>query len=144
MPACGRGGPPRFLQALQHDPQLLVLRPTSATARLHHLEPANLRSVRMTIHTHSAQPKLSIKQGGPSRMLTVYVSRVLVPELRPGDIVILDHLPAHTGSRVREAIAAAGASLLDLPPDSSISGSNRAHCASLSIAPPRQKEQNAS
>ena len=45
-----------------------------------------------------------------------YVSRVLVPELRPGDIVILDNLPAHKGSRVREAIEAAGASLLYLPP----------------------------
>src|SRR5215207_6780630 len=45
-----------------------------------------------------------------------YVSRVLVPELKPGDVVILDNLPAHKGSRVREAIEAAGASLLYLPP----------------------------
>lgn len=33
-----------------------------------------------------------------------YVSRVLVPELKPGDVVILDNLPAHKGSRVRAAI----------------------------------------
>jgi transposase len=39
-----------------------------------------------------------------------------VPELKPGDVVILDNLPAHKGSRVREAIEAAGASLLYLPP----------------------------
>ena len=45
-----------------------------------------------------------------------YVSRVLVPELKPGDVVILDNLPAHKGSRVREAIEAAGADLLYLPP----------------------------
>ncbi len=45
-----------------------------------------------------------------------YVSRVLVPELKPGDVVILDNLPAHKGSRVREAIEAVGASLLYLPP----------------------------
>jgi transposase len=45
-----------------------------------------------------------------------YASRVLVPELKPGDVVILDNLPAHKGSRVREAIEAAGASLLYLPP----------------------------
>ena len=45
-----------------------------------------------------------------------YVSRVLVPELKPGDVVILDNLPAHKGSRVRAAIEAAGASLLYLPP----------------------------
>lgn len=45
-----------------------------------------------------------------------YVSRVLVPELKPGDVVILDNLPAHKGSRVRAAIEAAGASLRYLPP----------------------------
>ena len=67
MPARGRGGLPGLLQALQHNPQLLVLRPASATARLHDFEPVNLRTVRMTIHTHSAQPKQSIKQGGPQR-----------------------------------------------------------------------------
>ena len=45
-----------------------------------------------------------------------YVSRVLVPELKPGDVVILDNHPAHKGRRVREAIEAAGASLRYLPP----------------------------
>jgi len=45
-----------------------------------------------------------------------YVTQVLAPELKPGDVVILDNLPAHKGSRVREAIEAAGASVLYLPP----------------------------
>ncbi len=45
-----------------------------------------------------------------------YVRQVLVPELRPDDVVILDNLPAHKGPRVREAIEAEGASLLYLPP----------------------------
>ena len=45
-----------------------------------------------------------------------YVRQVLVPELKPGDVVILDNLPAHKGSRVRELIEAAGAKLLYLPP----------------------------
>jgi transposase len=45
-----------------------------------------------------------------------YVRQVLVPELSPGDVVIMDNLPAHKGREVREAIEAAGASLLDLPP----------------------------
>ena len=44
-----------------------------------------------------------------------YVRQVLAPELKRGDVVILDNLPAHKGSRVREAIEAAGASLLYLP-----------------------------
>ena len=45
-----------------------------------------------------------------------YVERVLVPELRPGDVVILDNLGSHKGPHVRAAIEAAGARLLHLPP----------------------------
>ena len=45
-----------------------------------------------------------------------YVTHVLVPELKPGDIVVMDNLPAHKVSGVRDAIEAAGASLRYLPP----------------------------
>ena len=45
-----------------------------------------------------------------------YVEQVLVPELRPGDVVILDNLPSHKGPRVRNLIHAAGAELVFLPP----------------------------
>jgi transposase len=45
-----------------------------------------------------------------------YVDQVLVPELRPGDVVIMDNLSSHKGPVVRELIEAAGASLLYLPP----------------------------
>jgi transposase len=45
-----------------------------------------------------------------------YVARVLVPELRPGDVVIMDNLSSHKGQRVRELIEAKGASLRYLPP----------------------------
>jgi transposase len=45
-----------------------------------------------------------------------YVARVLVPDLRPGDLVIMDNLSSHKGPRVREMIEAAGASLRYLPP----------------------------
>jgi transposase len=41
---------------------------------------------------------------------------VLVPELRPGDIVVMDNLGSHKGAGVGAAIEAAGASLLYLPP----------------------------
>jgi len=46
----------------------------------------------------------------------VYVRHVLVPELRRGDVVIMDNLPAHKVSGVREAIEAAGATVLYFPP----------------------------
>ncbi len=45
-----------------------------------------------------------------------YVERVLVPELRRGDVVVMDNLPAHKVAGVQEGIRAAGASLLYLPP----------------------------
>jgi transposase len=45
-----------------------------------------------------------------------YVEQVLVPTLRAGDMVILDNLAAHKRPAVRDAIEAAGASLLFLPP----------------------------
>jgi transposase len=45
-----------------------------------------------------------------------YVERVLVPELTPGAIVVLDNLGSHKGARIRALIEAAGAELLFLPP----------------------------
>jgi transposase len=45
-----------------------------------------------------------------------YVEKVLVPELRPGDIVIMDNLSSHKGPKVELMITAAGASLRYLPP----------------------------
>ena len=45
-----------------------------------------------------------------------YVAKVLVPDLRPDDIVVMDNLSSHKGPRVRAMIEAAGATLLYLPP----------------------------
>jgi transposase len=45
-----------------------------------------------------------------------YVEQVLVPSLKPGDIVIIDNLGSHKGKSVRRAIRAAGAKLFFLPP----------------------------
>ena len=45
-----------------------------------------------------------------------YVEQMLAPSLRRGDVVVMDNLPAHKVAGVREALKAAGASLLYLPP----------------------------
>jgi len=45
-----------------------------------------------------------------------YVRQFLAPELKPGDVVVLDNLAAHKVAGVAEAIKAAGASILYLPP----------------------------
>jgi len=47
---------------------------------------------------------------------TDYVEQVLVPELRAGDTVILDNLPAHKGEEAAAMVEACGARLLFLPP----------------------------
>jgi transposase len=44
------------------------------------------------------------------------VEQVLVLNLRQGDVVVMDNLPAHKVAGVREVIGAAGAGVLYLPP----------------------------
>jgi len=46
----------------------------------------------------------------------LYVDKLLVPTLQPGDIVVMDNLGSHKGWAVRRAIRAAGAKLFFLPP----------------------------
>jgi len=45
-----------------------------------------------------------------------YVEQILVPTLKPGDIVIMDNLGSHKGRAIRATIRAAGARLMFLPP----------------------------
>jgi transposase len=45
-----------------------------------------------------------------------YIDQVLVPTLRPGDVVVLDNLAVHKQPEVRMAIEQAGALLRFLPP----------------------------
>jgi transposase len=56
--------------------------------------------------------------GGPINRdaFEAYVEHVLAPELRPGDIVIMDNLSSHKGPRARVLIEATGAELRFLPP----------------------------
>jgi transposase len=49
------------------------------------------------------------------KIFTAYVAKFLVPELRPGDVVIMDNLSSHKGPEVAALIEAAGAILLFLP-----------------------------
>jgi len=45
----------------------------------------------------------------------IYIEKVLLPTLRPGDIVIMDNLGSHRGKIVRALIRSAGAKLFLLP-----------------------------
>jgi DDE superfamily endonuclease len=71
-----------------------------------------------------------------------YIEQFLAPALAPGDVVVLDNLAAHKVKGVRQAIVAAGASVLYLPPirltsirSSSCSPSSRRSCARPRRAP---------
>lgn len=59
---------------------------------------------------------MSVEGGTDGEVFRSYVEQVLVPQLRAGDVVIMDNLKAHQVAGIREAIEAAQASLLYLPP----------------------------
>ena len=56
-------------------------------------------------------------RGGPidGESFRLYVEKVLLPTLRPGNIVIMDNLGSHKGKAVRQLIRSAGAKLFFLP-----------------------------
>ena len=45
-----------------------------------------------------------------------YTEQMLAPTLKPGDVVVMDNLPAHKVAGVEAAVRAVGASILYLPP----------------------------
>lgn len=59
----------------------------------------------------------SLVVDGPvdGRVFDAFVERVLLPSLRPGQIVVLDNLNVHKSARVRQRIEAAGCHLVFLP-----------------------------
>ena len=61
-------------------------------------------------------PCLAVERSTTSEVFEAYLERVLVASLRPGQVVVMDNLTAHKGSRVRELIEGRGCELLYLPP----------------------------
>ena len=59
---------------------------------------------------------LHFSTGVHTQAFEAFVDQVLVPELKTGDIVVMDNLSSHKGSGVRERIESAGAMALYLPP----------------------------
>jgi transposase len=51
-------------------------------------------------------------------LFLAYVEQILAPTLKPGDVVIMDNLRSHKVAGVRDAIEAAGATLMFIPPPS--------------------------
>jgi transposase len=59
---------------------------------------------------------MTVNGGTTGEVFLAFVRQLPVPTVRPGNIVLLDNLSAHKVSGIREAIIAAGASVLYLPP----------------------------
>jgi transposase len=60
-------------------------------------------------------PAMVVEGATTTEVFEAYVRQVLVPSLRPGQIVILDNLSVHTGERIRRWIENAGCRLHFLP-----------------------------
>jgi transposase len=48
-------------------------------------------------------------------MFLAFVEQMLVPKLRPGQVVVMDNLPAHKSARIDQLIEGVGARVLRLP-----------------------------
>jgi transposase len=60
-------------------------------------------------------PCLAIEGPTTKAVFETYVERVLAPSLRPGQLVVMDNLSSHRGSRVRGLVEGRGCELLYLP-----------------------------
>jgi transposase len=65
---------------------------------------------------HGIDAVMTIEGAPDAEVFQAYTEQVLGPTLRPGDIVVLDHLSAHKTTAIREAVEGRGARLLYLPP----------------------------
>jgi transposase len=61
-------------------------------------------------------PSLAMEGSTTREVFETYVDRVLAPSLSSGQIVVMDNLSSHRGSRIKELIEARGCELIYLPP----------------------------
>lgn len=59
---------------------------------------------------------MTIEEATDAEIFLAYLEHVLCPQLRSGDVVVMDNLSSHKVDGVRARIEAAGAELLYLPP----------------------------
>lgn len=64
---------------------------------------------------HGLVATMTVAGGTDGEVFRSYVDQVLVPQLRPGQVVLMDNLKAHKVPGIREAIEAAHATLRYLP-----------------------------
>jgi transposase len=73
-------------------------------------------SVIGALDCHGMLTEIMVQGGVDKEVFRIFVKQWLIPELLPGQVVILDNLRVHHDPQIQEAIEAAGASVLFLPP----------------------------
>jgi transposase len=68
------------------------------------------------ISTRGMIATMTIEAATDREIFLAYLDHVLCPQLRPGDVVVMDNLSSHKVAGVRERIEAVGAHVLYLPP----------------------------
>jgi transposase len=68
-----------------------------------------------SLHRGGMGPSMAVEGATTARVFETYVEKVLVPSLKPGQIVVMDNLGAHRPKRIRQFIEAKGCELLYLP-----------------------------
>ncbi len=68
------------------------------------------------IGTEGVKPSMSVEGAVDGKAFEAYIRYFLVPELRRGQIVVMDNLSVHKSKRIEQLIEEAGATLLFLPP----------------------------
>jgi transposase len=90
-----------------------------AGQRVHDAVPKNFgRNITIlgALSWYGLEAVMTVDGATDTEVFRVYVTRVLVPTLRPGDVVIMDNLAAHKVAGIEAAITSAGARLVYLPP----------------------------
>jgi transposase len=118
---------------LDLDPERLVfIDETSASTKMARLYGRCARGQRLRVriphgHWKTTTFVAGLRRSGFSALMVLdgtmtglwfaaYVEQILVPTLRPGDVVILDNLPPHKSAAVRALVEATGARLMRLLP----------------------------
>jgi transposase len=68
------------------------------------------------ISTRGMIATMTVEAATDREIFLAYLDEVLCPQLRPGDVVVMDNLSSHKVKGVRERIEKCGATLLYLPP----------------------------
>ena len=88
-------------------------------ARIHETTPDGrwkILTILGAISTRGMIATMTIEAATDTEIFMAYLDEVLCPNLRPGDVAVMDNLSSHKVKGVRERIEAAGAQLLYLPP----------------------------